>query len=151
MKKLIIVLVAALFLALSFIAYADQDKDSKELVEKSIQFFSEKGKDYSLKVVGASNGPLRKEGGLYVFAFAFDGTGLAHPYNRDLLGPQWSLQDTKGKHFVQEFVKVAKEQGSGWSEYYWNKPGETKPVLKKTFIMRVPGEEILVGCGYYPE
>jgi len=151
MKTLALVLFAVLFLVGSVGATADQENDAKELVQKAVQFFSEKGKDYALKVVGTSNGPFRKDGGLYVFAFALDGTGLAHPYNRNLLSPQWSLQDVKGKYFIQDFVAVAKEKGSGWSDYYWNKPGETKPVLKKTYIMRVPGEEILLGCGYYVE
>ncbi len=132
-------------------ATADQQSDSKELVEKAVQFFAEKGKDYALKVVGAANGPLRKDGGLYVFAFTLDGTGLAHPYNPKLLGPQWNLRDINGKYIIQDFVAVAKDPGSGWTEYYWNKPGETKPVAKKTYIMRVPGEEIFVGCGYYVE
>jgi len=151
MKTLVLVLFAVLFVIGSVSASADQQTDAKQLVEKAVQFFSEKGRDYALKVVGTQNGPFRKDGGLYVFAFSLDGTGLAHPYNPNLLSPQWNLQDTKGKYIIQDFVSIAKDQGSGWSDYYWNKPGETKPVLKKTYIMRVPGEEILVGCGYYVE
>ncbi len=152
MKRLVpAVVVLSLFFMWSVTAYADRENDTKELVEKAVQFFSEKGKDYALKVVGASNGPLRKDGGLYVFSFGFDGTGLAHPYSPKLLGPQWNLQDTNGKYIVQDFVAIAKDHGSGWSEYSWNKPGETKPVSKKTYIMRIPGEEILIGCGYYAE
>ena len=131
MKRLVPVIFALLFLIGSVSAYADQQNDAKELTEQAVQFFSEKGKDYALKVVAASNGPLRKDGGLYVFAFAFDGTGLAHPYNSKLLGPQWDLQDTKGKYIIQDFVAIARNQGSGWSDYYWNKPGDAKPVLKK--------------------
>jgi cytochrome c len=151
MKRLVLVVVALSFFMWSVTAYADHKNDAKELVEKAVQFFSEKGMDYALKVVGTSNGPLRKDGGLYVFAFKFDGTGLAHPYNPNLLGSQWNLQDTNGKYVIQDFVAIAKDAGSGWSEYYWNKPGETKPVLKITYVMRVPGEEILIGCGYYVE
>ncbi len=151
MKRMILIFSAVLFLVWSMSPAADQQSDAKELVEKAIQFFSEKGKEYALKVVGASNGPLRKDGGLYVFAFTLDGTGLAHPYNPKLLGPQWNLQDVNGKYIIQDFAAIAKDPGSGWTEYHWNKPGETKPVAKKTFIMRVPGEEIFVGCGYYTE
>jgi cytochrome c len=75
----------------------------------------------------------------------------AHPYNPKLLGPQWNLQDVNGKYIIQDFVAVAKDPGYGWTECHWNKPRETKPVAKKTFVMRVPGEEIFVGCGYYTE
>ena len=76
---------------------------------------------------------------------------LAHPVNRNLVSQQWDLKDKNGKYIIRDFVQVAKEQGAGWSEYYWNKPGETKLLLKKTYIMRIPGQDILVGCGYYEE
>jgi hypothetical protein len=112
MKRMILVFSAVLFLVWSVSATADQGSDAKELVEKAIQFFSEKGKEYALKV-GASNGPLRKDGGLYVFAFTFDGTGLAHPYNPKLLSPQWNLQDINGKYIIQDFITVAKDPGYG--------------------------------------
>jgi cytochrome c len=151
MKKFVVSLFALFLLVASVNANAGQEQDAKELVEKAVQIFSEKGKDYALKVVGASAGPLRKDGGLYVFSIAFDGTGLAHPVNPKLVGPIWDLKDTNGKYMVRDFVQVAKEQGSGWSDYWWNKPGETKLLLKKTYVMRVPGEDILVGCGYYQE
>ncbi len=151
MKRFIISLFVLLFVLASVSAYASPEQESKELVEKAVQIFTEKGKDYALKVVGASAGPLRKDGGMYVFAFAFDGTGLAHPVNRNLVSQQWDLKDKNGKYIIRDFVQVAKEQGAGWSEYYWNKPGETNLVLKRTYIMRVPGEEIFVGCGYYQE
>jgi len=151
MKTLVVVLLAVLFLVGPVSARADQKQDAKELVEKAVQFFSEKGKDYALRAVGSSNGPLRKDGGLYVFAFTFDGTALAHSVNDDLLGPQWDLQDSQGNYLVREFVAIAKDRGSGWSDSNWNGSGQTTSVLKRTYIMRVPGEEIFVGCGYYPE
>ena len=62
MKTLALVLFAVLFLVGSVGANADQENDAKELVQKAVQFFSEKGKDYALKVVGTSNGPFRKDG-----------------------------------------------------------------------------------------
>ncbi len=151
MKTLVVALFAVLFLIGSVRADADQEKDAKELVEKAVQLFSDKGNDYALRAVGSPNGPLRRDGGLYIFVFAFNGTALAHSVNDDLLGPQWELQDSQGNYLVQEFVAIAKDRGCGWSNSYWNRPGQTTSALKKTYIMRVPGEEILVGCGYYPE
>lgn len=151
MKKFAISLFTLLLLVASVTANASPDQDAKVLVEKAVQIFSEKGKDYALKVVGASAGPLRKEGGLYVFAFSFDGTGLAHPVSPKLVSQQWDLQDSKGKYIIRDFVQVAKDQGAGWSEYWWTKPGDTTLLLKKTYIMRIPGQDILVGCGYYQE
>jgi len=145
MKTLVVALFAVLFLIGSVNAGADQKKDVKELVEKAVHFFPEKGKDCALREVGSPNGPLRRDGGLYIFAIAFDGTVLAHSINDNLLGPQWDQQDSKGKYLVQEFVAIAKDQGSGWSDSYWDRPGQSTPVLKRTYIMRIPGEEILIG------
>ncbi len=112
MKKFIISLFALLFLLASVGAYAAPDQESKELVEKAVQIFGEKGKDYALKVVGASAGPLRKDGGLYVFSFAFDGTGLAHPVNRNLVSQQWDLKDKNGKYIYSRLCPGRQRAGS---------------------------------------
>ncbi len=45
MKRMILIFSAVLFLVWSMSPAADQQSDAKELVEKAIQFFSEKGKD----------------------------------------------------------------------------------------------------------
>lgn len=55
----------------------------------------------------------------------------------------------KGKFIVQEFIKIAKEQGEGWADYWWMRATETAPTLKRTYIKRVPNSDILVGAGYY--
>ena len=59
------------------------------------------------------------------------------------------LKDVKGNMFAAEFVSIAKEKGKGWSEYWWPKPGEKTASLKASYIMRVPGQDMLVGAGVY--
>ncbi len=120
------------------------------LVDKACDSWKEKGKDYTLKLISASSGPLRK-GALYVFALDFKGRYVAHPVQEDLRGQDaWELQDAKGKFITQEFIKTAKgKDGSGWVEYDWLRVGENEPMKKRTFIKKIPGEDILVGCGYY--
>jgi hypothetical protein len=34
-------------------------------------------------------------------------------------------------------------------EYRWIKTGEKEPLRKKTYVMRVPGQDIFVAAGYY--
>jgi cytochrome c len=120
-----------------------------ELVDKAIEFFPAKGKDYTLKLINASSGPLKK-GSLYVYALDFKGQMLGHPVQPELRGQnQWDLKDAKGKPFIQELVKLAQEQGQGWYEYWWVRVNDSTPTLKKTYIKKVPGEEILVAAGYY--
>ncbi|MGO9567104.1 MAG: cache domain-containing protein [Desulfomonilaceae bacterium] len=147
MKKLALIVVIVL---LAWPAYGGgEDQMAVGMVDKAIELFKAQGKDQALKVVNASAGPLRK-GALYCFAMDFKGRMLAHPVQEDLRGQDaWELQDAKGKFITQEFIKIAKEQGQGWSEYWWIRINETTPTLKKTYIKRVPGQDILVGAGYY--
>jgi cytochrome c len=147
MKKLVLVLVLVAF---AFPANADgEDQIVVGLVDKALEIFKAQGKDQALKVCATSAGPLRK-GALYVFVMDFKGRFMAHPVQEDLRGQDaWELQDAKGKFITQEFIKIAKEKGQGWSEYWWLRINETAPTLKKTYIKRVPGEDLLVGCGHY--
>jgi cytochrome c len=147
MKKLALIVVIVL---LACPAYGDgEDQMIVGMVNQALEFFKAQGKDQALKIVNASAGPLRK-GALYCFAMDFKGRFVAHPVQQDLRSHDaWELQDAKGKFITQEFIKIAKEQGQGWSEYWWIRINETAPTLKKTYIKRVPGEDILVGAGYY--
>jgi len=147
MRKIALILIIMLAVCPAF-ATGDSDM-VVELVNKAVDMFKTQGKDNTLKVMNATAGPLKK-GAIYVFAVDFKGRFVAHPVQEDLRGQDgWELQDAKGKFIVQEFIKIAKEQGQGWSEYWWIRVGETSPTLKKTYIKRVPGEDIIVGAGYY--
>jgi cytochrome c len=140
-----------LFVIFPVLAAAEtSDKDIVvELVDKSVTMFKQKGKDETIKTLNSPAGPLRK-GALYAFAVTFKGQMLSHPTQEDLRGKDtWELQDAKGKFIIQEFIRIAKEHTQGWSEYSWIRVGETEPIMKRTYVKRVPGEDILVGAGYY--
>jgi methyl-accepting chemotaxis protein len=132
MKRLAMALVI-----LSFVCPAYGDGDDQVvvgLVNKALEFFKTQGKDPALKIIGASAGPLRK-GAVYAFALDFKGRMIAHPVQEDLRSQDaWELQNAKGKFITQEFIKIAKEKGEGWCEYWWIRVGETAPTLKKSFI-----------------
>jgi cytochrome c len=130
-------------------ALADQESEAVQLVENAAKVFQDKGKDYAIKLLNTSSGPFRK-GELYVFAMNFDGVMLAHAANRDLVGSsQASLRDGKGDLIFPSMLAAAKGPGSGWTEYYWLRHGEKEPTLKRTYIKRIPGEDILLGAGFY--
>ncbi len=50
---------------------------------------------------------------------------------------------------VLQMAEIAKAQGAGWLEYSWPKPREDTPTPKKSYVMRVPGQDFYIGCGYY--
>lgn len=157
MKKLAIVLLIVSVVGTAYAAGeavgptngAADNEAVVEIVDKAVEMFPAKGKEYTMKLINASAGPLRK-GALYAFAVDFNGRFLSHPVQQELRGHEaWELKDAKGKLFVQDFIKIAKEQGQGWSEYWWLRVNESAPTLKKTYVKKVPGEDILVGAGYY--
>ena len=72
------------------------------------------------------------------------------PFKKKLIGKDVSkVKDKKGTVLFGEFLKVAKKPGSGWVEYWWPKPGAKKASLKRSYIMKVPGQDIYIGAGYY--
>jgi signal transduction histidine kinase len=148
--KILSMVLAIVILVMAPLAASADDAMVVDLVNKAVAIWKDKGKDYAVKVINASAGPLRK-GSLYVIACDFSGQFLAHPAQQDLRGQdEWELQDAKGKFVTQEFIKVAQsKEGSGWYEYDWVRVNETKPTKKRTYIKRVPGEDVLVASGYY--
>ncbi len=151
MSRKALVCLVLLLSSISPGARADEATDVKALVEKAAKIFKEEGLcDYGLRVVNAGAGPLRRKRELYVFAFDGNGVILAHPVNRKMVGKsQRGVKDAKGKLFGDEFIRVAKEEGSGWVEYWWLRHGEQEPTLKRAYIMKVPGEDVFLASGYY--
>jgi signal transduction histidine kinase len=129
--------------------WAGDKEVAVSLVDKAIASFQDKGKDYTLRLLNTIDGPFRK-GPIYVFATSLQGVTLSHPANRNLRGKNvLRLKDARGKEFIKEFIAVAKDPGSGWVEYWWKRHGEKRATLKRSFIKRVPGEDFLVGAGFY--
>jgi signal transduction histidine kinase len=149
MKTFSTVLAILFLIAVPLVASA-QDATATQLVDNALAIWKDKGKDYALKVINASAGPLKK-GTLYTFALDFSGTVLAHPAQTKLRGKNlWELKDPKGKLMVQEMVKDAKApEATGWVEYEWVHPDGVGTGTKRTLVKRVPGEDILVACGYH--
>lgn len=126
------------------------DATVSDLVDKAVALWKDKGKDYAIKTLNASAGPFRK-GALYVFACDFKGQMVAHPVQEALRGQDaWEMQDAKGRFVTQELLKTAQsKEGMGWVEYDWLRVNETEPTKKRTYVRRIPGEDIFVACGYY--
>ena len=122
-------------------------KELKAKVEQASQFLAEKGQDGLPEFKGQEN---RWKSEPYIFVYDLTGTIIGHAANPKLVGKNlMGLKDVKGNMFAAEFVGIAKEKGKGWSEYWWPKPGEKKASLKVSYIMKVPGYDMLVGAGLY--
>jgi signal transduction histidine kinase len=150
MRKIFLLgFIVALGLFLVGTAVADKAADTKALVEQGVAAFKAKGKDDTIKAIDDPKGPFVKDD-LYLFVGSMDNKVLAHPFAKQLVGKDATdLKDPKGTAFFVKFKEVADKDGSGWVEYWWQKPGDKEPALRNTFIMKVPGETVYIGAGYY--
>lgn len=119
----------------------------KEKTEKSVRFLLAEGAA-GLDAISDPESEWAQEP--YLFVYDLDGKIIAHP-NNNLIGKQFlGIKDVKGKMFPAEFVMVAKsDEGRGWVDYWWPKLKGGKPEQKVSYIMRVPGKDMLVGAGIY--
>lgn len=77
---------------------------------------------------------------------------VTHPIKPSLNGKDLSkLTDTKGKRFFVEFVKLVKEKGDGFVDYYWEKPGFKTPQLKISYVKLFKPFNWVIGTGQYVE
>jgi len=122
----------------------------KALVELGVVMAVVEGEEAALAAIGNPEGPF-VDGDLYLFAgLVSDVIMVAHPYS-SLVGQDLTdYQDPEGNYLFANFVAVASDVGAGWSEYWWPKPGEEDPSRKLTYIMKVAGQDLYIGCGYYP-
>jgi len=92
-----------------------------------------------------------RDGDIYVFVWRLDGIRVVYPPDESGEGKNMTnLEDAYGKPIGKLFIQTA-QNGSGWVEYYWPKPGETKPSKKITYIKKVQygNQTYLVGSGFY--
>jgi signal transduction histidine kinase len=150
----IIVLTLSAVLVTFYMNQTDQNsinERTKELVEDAVRLIEEKGE--------AAFPELRNEGtkwfnnDTYVFVWRTDGIRVVYPPDLNGEGQNMStLIDATGKEIGRLFIEIAlNEEGEGWIDYKWPKPGETEPSSKKTFIKLASYAEnsFLVGSGFY--
>ena len=88
----------------------------------------------------------------YIFVDDIQGTALVNPPQTQIEGKNFiDMRDVNGKAVMREMIDILKTRETGWLEYWWPKPGETKPSKKTNYIKKVivDGEAFIVGAGLY--
>ena len=147
-KAFRIALVALLVSLFSFPAFAGPGKpDAEAIVGKAVAFAVANGKDKLLAEVNKKDGQFN-QGELYVFVYDLTGTMIAAPVNQEMVGKNnLDKPDAEGKLFRQEFLNVAKAQGSGWVEYKFKNPVSGKVEPKASFVKK-QGDLIIIAGVY---
>ena len=155
-----LVVIAGVVLAASVMAQSAVKDECVALCKKAAEFINEKGLDAAIAEINNREGKFVAKN-TYVFLMDLDGNRLAHPYAtpRDpKIMRIFDMKDTTGKLFVQEYIKVAKTKGEGWTEYMYPTPEELKKDIpfkemksskKISFVYRVPGKDLMVIAGYF--
>jgi len=77
-------------------------------------------------------------------------TMIMHPYQPQLNGKDLSEnKDPNGKRLFVEFVKVCRDKGEGFVDYYWPKYGADKPQPKLSFVRLFKEWGWIIGTGTY--
>ena len=131
----------------------DYDKRAsiKTLVEQGVVMALINGKEILIKEINNTKGIFVNDD-LYLFVGSLERvTILAHPYNKSLIQADLSLyNDESGNYSAFELAKTALEDGAGWVQYWYKKPGSSNErFLKFSYVMKVPTQNYYVGGGYY--
>lgn len=130
---------------------SEKAKQVQTIVNKAVSVLAVKGKKAFVEF--RKKGSQWFSGDFYLFVCDFQQNTLFNAAFPEREGMNTSQEkDSNGKYYHQELVKMAETHGSGWVDYYFPKPGQTKPSQKWTYVktIRVNGVPSFVGAGFYP-
>ena len=120
---------------------------AKAMVERAVDLVHEAGLNSAFNTFWNPSGDFL-EGNLYIFAIHFDGTILVNTlWPPSIGGNVLAARDPEGRLYVQEMIRITRENGEGWVQYRFIDPCTGMPSPKSSFIKRV--DEFLIGAGYY--
>ena len=123
--------------------------DLVSFLEDARNYTLDHGKEEALKAFSDPTGEFVK-GDMYIFAYDFNGTLLAHPYLPSLVGRNnLDLVDPNGVKTIENLMVVAK-CGSGFvCNVYPNPNHEEQTGLKLLYVIKVD-DNMWLGSGIYP-
>ena len=132
-------------------AYTLKPEAREELigfVNEAKEFVLEEGKDKALQAFKDPTGKFVR-GDLYIIAYDFNGTCLAHPYEPEKTGENWlNVTDPNDVALGRNLREVAK-RGGGFTYYTWPNPAHSgAEELKLTYVLKVD-EGLWLGAGIY--
>lgn len=146
-------MVALIFLSVSATTISclasDQTASAEEVMaflNEAVAYVNDNGVEKALEEFNNLNGSFVR-GDLYIFAYDFNGTCLAHPINPDLVG-QTGLWDINGVDVVGREIALAKRGGGTMYIVFTNPTHEGKEELKQLYIETVD-DSIYLGSGLY--
>jgi signal transduction histidine kinase len=146
------ILAVGLICLFAFGVQAEEKKPTAEEVKaltlKAAQVVADRGIDEA-RAAFNKDGEF-KYGEIYVNVIDTKGTWLAYPPKPDAVGKVViNVQDADGKFIVKDVIKLAAENGEGWTEYRWRNPANNQIQPKQTYVKQVSGTDYVVYIGVY--
>jgi signal transduction histidine kinase len=122
--------------------------DVQAFVKKAVAYAGEHGKDAALAAFTAAGGEFH-DGQLYIYAYDFSGTVIAHGGDPALVGRNLiGMTDPNGVHVIQELVRLARG-GGGWLYYTWPNPQHGNAEEPKLGYVEKVDDAWFLGSGTY--
>lgn len=126
-------------------------KELISFVESAKAFALNDTKEEALKAFNDPNGKFVR-GELYIIAYDFNGTRLAHPYMPEAIGENaLNVTDPNGVDQVGNMRDLAANYGSGFFYYIWPNPAKANArELKLCYVTKVNDGWFLASGVYLP-
>jgi methyl-accepting chemotaxis protein len=95
---------------------------------------------------------MRLNDGNYFWVTDLDTNMVMHPTAKQLVGTSVAnYKDKKGKRLFVEMTDIARDQGEGYVEYWWTKPGSSELYPKVSFVKLFKPWGWIIGMGVYTD
>lgn len=117
-------------------------------VDEAVNYVKDNGRERALREFNNSSGSFVR-GELYIFAYDFNGTNLAHPIRPDLVGhDQRNLLDINNVTVARNELALAKRGGGFMYLVFQNPIHENREELKLIYLKKVD-DSLWLGSGIY--
>jgi signal transduction histidine kinase len=108
-------------------------------VESAVAYAQENGKDKALDEFSNKTGLFVRRD-LYIYAYDFNGTNIAHPFKPNWIGKNKLIEtDSNGVPYIRNLINVAKE-GKGFTYFIFPNPAHgNRDEFKIGYVMKVDG------------
>ena len=134
------------YIPTTFIVSPAERNEVIAFVNEAVTYVEVNGEKKALQEFNDPNGSFVR-GDLYIFAYDFNGTCIAHPINPGLVG-QTGLSDINGIDIVGRELALAKRGGGTLYIVFPNPIHEGKEELKQLYIENV-NDTLYLGSGLY--
>ena len=146
MVPLIFLVVSATTISCLSFDQAVSASEVTAFLNEAVTYVNNNGLEKALEEFNNPNGSFVR-GDLYIFAYDFNGTCIAHPINPDLVG-QTGLLDINGVDVIGRELALARRSGGTMYIVFPNPAHDGKEELKQLYIENV-NDNLYLGSGLY--